>query len=148
MSEETLQIVGDMADKIKNNVKEQLRQFSWKMTFPKEFVVKDIPVDKIMILNKDLKRLRTEFTVSDKDNTIMITPQAPYKPEQEYYFWAKYKNKELCVAFTVTGENELNTLDKTTSLNKLNRLFKKQAKKVTAEEPSEPENPVSEASDE
>jgi len=119
-----------MAGKIKNNVKEQIQQFSWKLTFPKEVIVNAIPSEGIVILNKNLKRLRTEFVVYPKENAILISPQSPYKPGQEYFFWAKYKRKEICVAFMVTGSNELRTFDQKTSIDKLNALFKRVAKKA------------------
>ena len=129
---EALQIVGDMADKIKNNVKEQVQQFSWKLAFPKEVVVDEIPTEDIMILNKRLKRLRTEFLVFPKENAISIVPQTPYKPGAEYFFWAKYKSKEICIAFVVTEENEMQTFDQKTSMDKLNVHSKREARKAVA----------------
>ena len=122
---ETFNIVGDMADKIKNNVKEHVQQFSWKLTFPKDVVVDAIPAEDIVILNKQIKRLRSEFVIYPKENAILISPQVPYKPDQEYYFWAKYKKKEICVAFMLTEGNELKTFDQKTSLEKLNATIKR-----------------------
>ena len=127
---EALHIVGDMADKITNNVKEQVQQFSWKLKFPKEVVVGEIPTEGLMILNKTLKRLRTEFVVFPKENAISIVPQTPYKPGAEYFFWAKYKTKELCIAFTLNEDHEMHTFDQKASMDKLNHRFKVEAKKA------------------
>ena len=88
----SLQITGDMAEKIKNNVQTQIKQFSWMLTFPKKISVTDVPAEKMVIVNKDLQRLRTEFVVDPKKNTILISPQTEYKPNYEYFFCAKYKN--------------------------------------------------------
>ena len=127
---EVLNIVGDMADKIKNNVKQQVQQFSWKLTFPKEVVVDDIPAERIMILNKQTKRLRTEFVVYPRENAILVSPQTPYKPDEEYFFWAKYKKKEICIAFTVSEDHELKTSDQKASIEKLNQNLKRAAAKA------------------
>lgn len=132
--EEGFQILGDMATKIKNNVKQQVQQFSWKLTFPKDIIVGEIPTDGIMILNKNLNKLRTEFAIYPKENSILISPQTPYKPGQEYFFWAKYRNKEICIAFLVTAEKEMQTFDQKTSLDKMNLYYKRQARKAEVKE--------------
>lgn len=130
MNSENFSIVGDMADKIKNNVKSQVQQFSWKLTFTKDVVVDDIDPDRIMILNKNLKRLRTEFVVYPKENAVLISPQTPYKPGADYFFWAKCLRKEVCVAFIVTADNRLHAYDHQTSMEKLNARFKREAKRT------------------
>lgn len=127
---DSLHIVGDMASKIKNNVKEQIQQFSWKLKFPKEVVVKEISTESVMILNRSLKRLRTEFIISPRENAISIVPQTPYKPDVEYFFWAKYRRKEICIAFSVTEDHEMRTFDQKTSMEKLNVRFKLEAKRA------------------
>ena len=139
METPALQIVGDMADKIRNNVKEQTQQFSWKLTFPVDVVVDDISQEAIMILNKNLHRLRTEFVIYPEENAILISPQTPYKPGQEYFFWAKYLKRELCVAFRVTAEGEMQTFDQKASMSKLNIRFRRETKKVVVQEAPEEE---------
>lgn len=127
---ETLNIVGGAADKIKNNVKTQVQQFSWKLSFPKEVVVNEIPTEGIVILNKNLKRMRTEFVVYPNENSISISPQTPYKPGQEYFFWAKYRRKEICISFLISKDNEMQTFDQKTSIEKLNARFKRETRKA------------------
>ena len=129
-SSDSLSIVGEMADKIKNNVKEQVKQFSWKMSFPKDLNVEEISTSGIMILNKQMKRVRSEFVTYPRENAIMIAPQTQYKPDQEYFFCAKYRNKEICIAFTISKDHELNAFDQKTSLSMMNRYFKREAKKA------------------
>lgn len=131
---DALLIVGDMADKIKNNVKEHVQQFSWKLAFPKDVVVDEIPTEDIMILNKNLKRLRTEFVVFPKENAISISPHTPYKPGTEYFFCAKYKNKEVCIAFVVTADRQMQTFDQKSSMDKLNTRFRIEARKTAIRE--------------
>lgn len=131
---DSLQIVGEMAGKIKNNVREQPQQFSWKLTFPKEVAVEDIPTEGVMILNKSLKRLRYEFTTDYRENALLISPQTPYKSGQEYFFWAKCRRKEICIAFVVTENGELQTYDQKTSMEKLNSSFKRENKRAAARE--------------
>lgn len=129
--EATFSIVGDMADKIKNNVKEQVQQFSWKLTFGKDVDVNDMPTEGIMILNKQLKRLRTEFVVNHEENAILISPHYPYKPDLEYFFCAKCRNKkEICVAFTIGEDNRMRTFDQRTSMTMIKTMSKREAKKV------------------
>ena len=131
MSAESLHITGDMANKIKNNVKEQTNQFSWKLTFPvKEIDVSNIPTEGIMILNKNLKRMRSEFVIYVDENAILISPQTPYRPGQEYFFWAKYSKQEICVAFTVTADKKMQTFDQKTSLEKLTTYSKFESTKI------------------
>ena len=125
-----LHIIGDMADKIKNNITEQTQQFSWKLTFPKEVAVEGIPTDGIMILNKSLKRLRCEFATYPKENALLISPQTSYKVGQEYFFWLKYKKKEICIAFVVSEDGVMQTYDQKTSMEKLNANYALESKKT------------------
>jgi len=134
---ESLQIVGEGADKIKNNIKEQSQQFSWKLKFPKEVLVDAIPTDGIAILNKNLKRVRTEFIINTTENAIFISPQTPYKKSQEYFFWAKYNRKEICVCFMITEENQLKTYDQKRSIAKLTSRFNREAKRTQAAQTSQ-----------
>jgi len=134
-----INIVGDMADKIQNNVTgEEPHRFAWKLAFPKSMMVEAIPTEDIVILNKDLQRLRTEFVVDGSANAIFISPRTPYKEGQEYYFWAKHWHKqsgkwikkEICIAFVITEEDELQTFDQKTSMAMLSELFKKQERRA------------------
>ena len=133
LQEDTLHIVGDMADKIKNNVKKQVQQFSWKMKFPKDIPVNEIQTEGIMLLNKQLKRVRCEFVNYPSENAIMLVPQTPYKTDQEYFFWAKFRNKEVCIAFVISEDRKVQTFDRKTSMDKLqnrHRWESKRAEKV------------------
>jgi len=126
-----LEIVGDMADKIKNNVKEELHFFSWKLTFPKELQVDTIPEKGIMILNQQMKRVRTEFTINPKENSIKIAPAHPYKPREVYFFYAKcQRKKEICIAFVMTEDNKMQTFDQKTSREKMTAISRREAKKA------------------
>ena len=130
LNETSLNIVGDMADKIKNNVKEQVQQFGWKLTFGKDVDVNDMPTEGIMILNRHLKRLRTEFTIHHEENSILISPSYPYKPDQEYFFCAKYRKRELYIAFTITEDNRMQTYDQKTSMDMIRSMSRREAKKA------------------
>jgi len=119
-----------MADKIRNNVKKGKKQFSWKLTFPKGVALDEMNENGIMILNRNLKRLRTEFTINTEENAISISPQTPYKAGCEYFFWAKYKKKEICVAFTIGTNHEMQTYDHKTSMDKLTVRLEEEAQKA------------------
>ena len=127
---DNLEILGDLAEKIKNNVKEQVDRFSWKLKFPKEVLVEAIAEENIMILNKNLQRMRSEFVIHKKENSILISPQAPYKPNQEYFFWAKYNKKEICIAFMVNDKHQMRTFDRKTSMDKMNASHRREASKL------------------
>lgn len=132
-TDNTLHITGDMAEKIKNNVHTHIKQFSWMLTFPKKIAVTDVDTEKMVIVNKDIQRLRTEFVVNPKKNTILVSPQTEYKPDHEYFFCAKYKNKELCIAFTVSEAHELVTFDQKVSLERLNKYCRRKAARAARE---------------
>ena len=132
---DTLQIIGDMADKIKNNVSASANQFSWQLKFPKEIKTETLQTDKLMLLNKDLKRLLCDFTVSAETNTVTLSPKYPYIFGEEYYFWAKVTGKkEICVAFTVTSDNRLHAFDQKVSHEKITAASKKVSSKMKAAE--------------
>lgn len=128
-------IVGDMADKIKNNMKQPIPQFAWKVAFPKEFPIENIPSENIALLNEGYLRLRCEFTINPRENTIQLSPQTPYKPDQIYFFWVRYNRKDFCVAFSVTEEDvteesKIQTFDQETSLQMLKRASRRYARKA------------------
>ena len=130
---EEFHVTGDLADKIKNNVKTQAGHFSWKLKFPKKVKVDALSLNDIMIFNKRLNKMRCEFLIYTDENSVLISPHGSYKQNQEYFFWAKYNQKEICVAFMLTETNELRTFDQKTSIQKLNICFKKGAKKPVVE---------------
>jgi hypothetical protein len=141
-----INIVGNAANRIKNNVSgDEPQRFSWRLTFPKSVIVEAIPAEDIVILNKNLQRVRTEFVVDGKSNSIFISPRTPYKEGQEYYFWVKHWakqsgkwiRKEICIAFVVTEEDELRTFDQQTSMAMLGELFKKQERRAAARKKAE-----------
>ncbi|MCL2016813.1 MAG: hypothetical protein FWG68_11275 [Defluviitaleaceae bacterium] len=134
--QESLNIIGDMAEKIKNNVKQQPTRFSWKLKFPKDIEVATIPETAVMLLNRNLKRLRCEFTNISAENAILISPHSPYKTNREYFFWAKYNTKEICVAFVLSENNTMQTFDRKTSMEKLNVRHQKVAEKLATEQPA------------
>ncbi|MCL1988029.1 MAG: hypothetical protein FWG64_08690 [Firmicutes bacterium] len=137
-TQDHLNIVGDMAEKIKNNVNQQPTRFSWKLKFPNDIEVATIPETSVMLLNRNLKRLRCEFKNISAENAILISPHFPYKPNKEYFFWAKYKTKEICVAFVLSENNTMQTFDRKTSMSKLNVRHQKIAEKLAAEPPPPP----------
>ena len=122
-STDSFNIVGSRARNIKNNVKEHTQHFSWKLTFPKDVVVESLPLDKIIIINDNLRRMRCKFGLYTEENALLISPKTPYRPGCEYYFWTKYGRKEICVAFMVTEDNQIQTLDQKVSMRKLNDLL-------------------------
>ncbi|MCL2399207.1 MAG: hypothetical protein FWC91_05600 [Defluviitaleaceae bacterium] len=121
-STESSKVVGGRAN-IKNNVKEQTQHFSWKLTFPRDVLVDNIPLDKIFIINENMRRIRCKFGIYSEENALLISPKTPYRPGHEYYFWTKYGRKEICVAFMVTENNQLQTQDQKVSMRKLNDLL-------------------------
>ena len=131
MSAETLEIVGDMAEKIKNNVIEDVQQFSWKLSFPRKLILVDsLSTDSISILNKNLKRVRTDFVIYAEENAVRISPHSQYIPNQDYFFWAKYAAKEICVAFQITEDNQLKAYDQKMSIRRMQHRLMVEEKKV------------------
>jgi len=121
-----------MEGKIKNNVKEQPDHFSWKMKFPKGVLADTVNEADFMLLNKKLERMQCEFVVYGKENAVLISPKTPYKKGDEYFFWAKVKKKEICCAFLINDDNQLQTFEQKTSMEKLNQSLQNKRKREGA----------------
>ena len=122
-TDKTLSVIGGLAEVIKNNVKESPKHFSWLIKVPRKIPVEELE-NSMMIFNNQLQRVQTTIEAKPKGNMVSVTPLHAYTPMEEYYFWAKFGQRIVCIAFYISEDNVMQTFDLPTSREKLNEVIR------------------------